>query len=350
MPKKAIHNLIQRYNSKLSNHLSHDKTVKKTLNQIKELNVPANLIHFTLIFEAIHEIDPYLANEIQKAIESKTYDNNTAETLFIELISQFFYQSLPTEEVENLLNELLEEIAFWLNETKTNKEFITSEIKLISQANLPEDISRRLQQNILPTLQSVINDTQGLQDQAKNSALEITQLKNELENAKTIAKTDELTNIPNRRGFNEIIAQMTAKANTDGHSFALIMLDIEHLKTINDEFGHLIGDGVLRYLAKQLDTEIKGKDTLARIGGEEFAILLPQTSYSDAFNVANNLRKKVEQSRLKVKTQDKPVSLTISAGVSTYQLGEAIEDIMDRADQALYQAKNSGRNKVCGDC
>lgn len=346
MPKKAIHNLIQRYNKFSSN----DIAVEKTLQQIEELNVPANPIHYTLIFEAVNEIDPYLANEIQKAITSKTYDNNTAETLFIELISQFIDQSLPTEEVKNLLNGLLEDITFWLNETKTKKEFIASEIKLVSQANLPEDIARRLNQNILPTLQSVINDTQRLQDQAKDSALEITQLKRELEQAKTIAKTDELTNIPNRRGFNEIISQMAATANTDSNSFALIILDIDHFKAINDKFGHLIGDGVLRYLAKQLDTEIKGKDTLARIGGEEFAILLPQTSYSDAFNVANNLRKKVEQSRLKVKTQDKPVSLTISAGVSTYQLGEAIEDVMDRADQALYQAKNNGRNKVCGDC
>lgn len=350
MPKKAIHNLIQRYNPNLSNHLSNDKAVEKTLQQIKELNVPANPIHYTLIFEAINEIDPYLANEVQKAITSKTYDNNTAETLFIELISQFIYQSLPTEEVENLLNELLEEIAFWLNETKTKRDFLDSEIKLVSQQNLPEDISRRLNQNILPTLQSVINDTQNLQDQANASALEITQLKNELEQAKTIAKTDELTNIPNRRGFNEIIAQMAASANTDSTSFALIMIDIDHFKAINDEFGHLIGDSVLRYLAKQLDAEIKGKDALARIGGEEFVILLPQTSYSDAFHVANNLRKKVEQNRLKVKTQDKSLSLTISAGISTYQLGEDIEDLMDRADQALYQAKNTGRNKVCGDC
>ncbi|MEA1988144.1 MAG: GGDEF domain-containing protein [Pseudomonadota bacterium] len=350
MPKKAIHNLIQRYNPNQPGHLSNDKAVEQTLQQIKELNVPANPIHYTLIFEAINEIDPYLAKEVQKAITSKTYDNNTAEALFIELISQFIYQTLPTEEVESLLNELLEGIATWLNETKTKEEFITSEIEIVSQVNLPTDVTQRLNNNILPTLQSIFADTQNLQELVSASALEITQLKNELEQAKNIAKTDELTNIPNRRGFNEIITQMASSANINSSSFALIMIDIDFFKAINDEFGHLIGDSVLRYLAKQLDAEIKGKDALARIGGEEFVILLPQTSYDNAFNVANNLRKKVEKNRLKVKTQDKPLSLTISAGLATYQLGEDIEDLIDRADQALYQAKNSGRNKVYGDC
>lgn len=152
---------------------------------------------------------------------------------------------------------MLEQIAYWLNETKAKKEYITSEIQLVNQANLSEDVSRRSNQNILPTLQSVFNDSQYLQEQATASALEITQLKNELEQAETIAKTDELTNIPNRRGFNEIIAQMAASANMNSSSFALIMIDIDFFKAINDEFGHLIGDSVLRYLAKQLDAEIK---------------------------------------------------------------------------------------------
>ena len=161
---------------------------------------------------------------------------------------------------------------------------------------------------------------------------------------------DPLTGLPNRMAFDERITLEINRCKRNHENICIAMWDIDHFKKVNDTYGHDAGDRVLKLLAQIINTRVRKVDMFSRIGGEEFVILLPQTSYSDAFNVANNLRKKVEQNRLKVKTQDKPLSLTISAGVSIYQLGEDLEYVMDRADKALYQAKNSGRNKVCGDC
>ncbi|BCN94043.1 GGDEF domain-containing protein [Thiomicrorhabdus immobilis] len=350
MSKDAIQNLIKRYHATADDHKAANKVAEQTHKQIKDLQICATPVHYTLMYEAISEIDPYLANEIQKAIANKSYDNSTAESLFIDLISQYVHPGLPPEEVEGLLNALLEEITSWVSQTKSKEELLTSEIEQVSRENLPLHIAERLDKKILPTLQSFFSDTDSLRKQVQNSAIEITQLKNELKQARAVAKTDELTNIPNRRGFNEIILRTVANADAEMSSFAMIMIDIDYFKAINDKFGHLIGDSVLRYLAKQLHEETKGKDSVARIGGEEFVVLLPNTGYDNAMNVANNLRKKIENNKLKVKNHETTLKLTVSAGVSTYQLGESIESLINRTDQALYQAKNSGRNKVCGVC
>lgn len=221
------------------------------------------------------------------------------------------------------------------------------DIEELSHFELPREVKAHLNDRVMPTINSVIDDTNRLKTQVSHSADEITQLKNELEKAHKAANTDELTGISNRRGFNEIINTLAKSANTEKTSFALLLVDIDFFKNINDEYGHLIGDSVLRYLAKKLDAETKGKDSVARIGGEEFVILLPQTDYEDAFTLADNLRIKVAAFNLKAKGEDKPLKLTISAGVAVYALDEDIEKPISRADKALYQAKNSGRNKVC---
>ncbi|WP_051145147.1 GGDEF domain-containing protein [Thiomicrorhabdus sp. Kp2] len=345
MPYKAVKNLVQRYNTH-NNHVSNSEPAWNTLAKIENLELPPNPVHFTLIYEAMHEMDPEFSKKIQKEIANKTY-SQSAESLYIELISHLLYQYLPTEQVQNLLIDLLKEIENWLVASKKSEQIIVSEIKEFSELEQPLEIQNRLKESLLPTIHSILEDTGKLKNQVNSSATEITQLKNELERAKMVANTDELTGVPNRRGFNTIIKKLSETAQEENTPFALILIDIDFFKSINDKFGHLIGDSVLRYLAKQLDSETKGKDSIARIGGEEFVILLPQTEYQNALKLADTLRQKVASFTLKVKGQDKPLKLTISAGVATYQIGEDIEKLIERADKALYQAKHSGRNKVC---
>jgi len=349
MPKKAIHNLVQRYNTPQANLNDCGRSAQDTLDKISQLKVRPSPVHYTVIFEAIQRVDPYLATEVQKAIDNNSYDDEMAETLFVDLFSQYLYQHLPTDEVESLLNELLVQIQSWVDSTKDKETLVESELAIVTQESQAPSVNKRIEATILPALKSLFSDTQELQKQVNLSAVEIQHLRNELEQAHTIAKTDELTKIPNRRGFNELIDNMVKDAKAESSSFALIILDIDHFKRINDDFGHLIGDSVLRYLAKQLQAETKGKDAIARIGGEEFVVLLPNIEYSNAITLANKLREKIGRNRLNVKSHSKPLKLTISAGVSMYQMGEEIDTLIERADKALYKAKNSGRNKVYGE-
>jgi len=348
MQTDAFKKLVNRYRANNSSKLDSKITAEKALKEIKQLALPATPIYFTLMYEVVSEIDPDLANSIQDAINTNTLNNCKAEELFIGFLTQYIYNGLPPEEVESILNTLLEEISSWLHQSKLNEKILTSEITLLSQEKLPTHVAEQVNNKILPTLQNFFNANDSLKKQVEDSSLEITQLKNELQQARNEAKTDALTNIPNRRGFNEIIACMINEADLKNTPFSIIILDIDFFKFINDEFGHLIGDSVLRYLAKQLNEETKGKDAVARIGGEEFVVLLPNTNYENAINVANNLRQKIEDNRLKVKNHNAKLKLTVSAGVATYDFNESSDELLNRADQALYKAKNSGRNKVCG--
>jgi len=161
-----------------------------------------------------------------------------------------------------------------------------------------------------------------------------------------MATTDYLTGLLNRReGFRRIIAEFS-RAGRAGKPLCAMMLDIDHFKHINDTHGHLTGDSVLKSLAATLKNALRGSDILCRYGGEEFLIVLPETGIEETTLLAERLRQQIEQSVLH--TQDrKKLNVTISIGVVGHQAEESYEHLIARADQALYKAKESGRNRVC---
>jgi diguanylate cyclase (GGDEF)-like protein len=158
------------------------------------------------------------------------------------------------------------------------------------------------------------------------------------------AQTDALTGLPNRRHFFEEGLKAAAAAGPDAVLSALL-LDIDHFKAVNDGFGHPVGDEVLRELASRCRGLLRAHDLMARIGGEEFAVLLPGTKLSEAADVAERLR--AAFSGMPMATQGGPVAVTVSLGGAVLSApGESFEGLLKRADVALYQAKHGGRNRV----
>jgi diguanylate cyclase len=130
-----------------------------------------------------------------------------------------------------------------------------------------------------------------------------------------------------------------------GHPLTLLMIDIDRFKHFNDNYGHRAGDGVLKEVARVLVNSTKGADTVARYGGEEFAIILPETTPDNAEKLAEKLRQNVSSRRIRNKKTGKDFGqLTVSIGLSGLKLGENILEFIDRADEALYRAKQAGRN------
>lgn len=156
------------------------------------------------------------------------------------------------------------------------------------------------------------------------------------------AKSDPLTGLPNRRHFDLALQERLARVAVNRHSdvFSVAILDIDHFKPINDHHGHAVGDQVLQQLAKLLASQLRGRDIAARIGGEEFALLMPETSLDEASNALERLRRAIETYRWQ------PVPITASLGVTGYLSGDTSESLMARADSALYTAKHLGRNHV----
>jgi len=169
-----------------------------------------------------------------------------------------------------------------------------------------------------------------------------------LEKANREAMTDGLTGIANRRAFDEQIAASMEDAIARKSPLAILFIDIDHFKKFNDIHGHTTGDQVLRLVSSLLVRNIKTGDMGARYGGEEFAIILPGVSLKNGLSVADRLRRVIENKVLVDRQSDKNLGqITLSIGVAQYCEGEDVSSFIKRADAALYEAKRTGRNRVC---
>ncbi|HEY0288309.1 MAG TPA: diguanylate cyclase [Pseudomonas sp.] len=165
-----------------------------------------------------------------------------------------------------------------------------------------------------------------------------------LEEQRQKALLDTLTGLPNRAAWNERLDHDIEQLQKNRSSLLMGILDLDHFKRINDGYGHLAGDKVLKIIASQLRKRLRPSDFIARYGGEEFVFLLPHTAMSDGLVLLESLRSTVEQCPFHFKGE--PVTITVSMGVTTFKAGERSDVALKRADEALYRAKNEGRNRI----
>lgn len=160
-----------------------------------------------------------------------------------------------------------------------------------------------------------------------------------------LASLDTLTSIYNRRAFDELAGRSLLDSSKCGKTSSLLTLDLDHFKTINDRYGHAMGDRVLKRVTEAIAAQLRSRDIFGRYGGEEFSILLPDTAAEQALLVAERLRQVVQDLRFDIETV--PMSLTVSIGLATDRgTPKALERLFDESDRALYLAKAQGRNQV----
>lgn len=165
----------------------------------------------------------------------------------------------------------------------------------------------------------------------------------EMEDKLTVqSNTDYLTGVSNRRHFMQAADKQLSAHKRHKRILSALMLDIDHFKRINDTFGHSTGDDVIRAFTDTCQKNLRREDLLGRLGGEEFAVLLPETSLSRALLIAQRIRKKVE----KESQQHNRPAITVSIGLAELREGDHVDDLLNRADEALFAAKHAGRNQV----
>ncbi|PCJ49069.1 MAG: hypothetical protein COA74_07320 [Gammaproteobacteria bacterium] len=189
------------------------------------------------------------------------------------------------------------------------------------------------------------NRIQALQEELQKTQTETELLKENLQQQQDRALTDPLTKLPNRHAYNERLHLEYNRWRRYQKPLSLVMGDIDFFKKINDTHGHLAGDTALRETAQILLQGIRSTDFVARFGGEEFVMLLPETKIKDATKAINQIRKNVQAHT--VKEGSASITLTISFGVATFEKGDTFSSVLARADKALYRAKDKGRNQVC---
>ena len=183
--------------------------------------------------------------------------------------------------------------------------------------------------------------------QMQQSQQRIEQLQTELLQTQRSADSDPLTRLNNRRAFDRELRRLLCE--TGGREpLCLIFCDVDRFKQFNDDYGHLMGDRVLRRVGELLLEQAPTNAIAARFGGEEVAIILPMTNSAEASAIAEQLRHRIEQLRVKLKNSDHVLdNITASFGIAGALPGDTLDSLLERADQALYAAKRSGRNRVC---
>lgn len=159
-----------------------------------------------------------------------------------------------------------------------------------------------------------------------------------------MASTDKLTGAANRQAFEEYFAQSLARSVLDSTPMSVLIFDIDYFKRVNDQHGHNIGDLVIQTVSNMVKSQLRDEDLLCRWGGEEFLILLPNIDLSRSHDIAERIRASIEARVIRVNGNE--IRVTVSVGVAEHRTSEKPEELINRVDVALYQAKEQGRNRV----
>jgi diguanylate cyclase len=190
-------------------------------------------------------------------------------------------------------------------------------------------------------------EARSLGHELQRSSREVAELQTHLERMRQEAVTDPLTRVGNRKCFDDSLRRLATRSLEDGTPLSLMLVDIDHFKAFNDTYGHALGDDVLRLVAGQIRRQVREDDVVARFGGEEFAVLLPNLDAPHAAAVAERVRAAIASRRLRTRETGRDLGqVTVSIGVGSYNPGESLEAFFGRVDAALYAAKRGGRNRV----
>ena len=216
----------------------------------------------------------------------------------------------------------------------------------LNSANNAETI-RQIVERLASSTRAAEQNNQALQDKLSSARNEINLLQSNLEQVRAESLMDPLTTLSNRKHYDSCITREVRNAIANKQPLSLLITDIDHFKRFNDNFGHLTGDQVLRLVALAVKNNVKGQDIACRYGGEEFVVILPDTSLRSATTVADHVRRAVMSKELiKRSTGENLGRITISVGVAEFRPGDTHQSFYDRADKCLYMAKRNGRNMV----
>ncbi len=317
--------------------------------QMTSLDIPVSPQNYAIWYRYVGGEDQELNDVIDVML--KRNDKFTEETM--NMLHSQFSGELHGEDLEDLRNELqalvttvYKSVAEISGESTGLSDTLVDSAGLISQAGSVDEIKE--------VISKVVSDTRQFGEKSAQLGARFEAAQEEMESMRELlsslqseVRRDELTGIPNRKAFDEMLTKQISLGSRQKRPFSLLMIDIDHFKNVNDTFGHLIGDEILKFMAGRIESRLRTEDMVARFGGEEFTAILPETVAADAFHLAYELCKYFAKTSLKRGTEPKNVGkVTISVGIAEFKGEETPKELLARADQALYKAKNSGRNQV----
>ena len=255
------------------------------------------------------------------------------------------------EALKVMIQQMLAELGELSSKTGDFHQSVGRYAEVIEEADSLESLTGVVREMVTESraVQSLVQQTQARLQEEHSKATDLSErvvkLEDEMRRLSDEVSTDQLTQIANRRGLMQAFSIEQARLERSGGHLAIGLLDIDNFKRLNDELGHSAGDEALKSLAAIVSKTLRPTDRVARYGGEEFVVLLPETPVGEGEQILTRLQRSLTGGLFMHK--DKQVFVTFSAGVTSYQLAERIEVALERADQALYEAKRTGKNRAC---
>lgn len=311
--------------------------------------VPVTPENYWVWYQYVSGEIPPINEAIDRAFaRGETVDEAATQALYKRYIEDPGQEHLS--HAEDTVRRLLETITNSLNTADSEVERYETSLDECAELlgdEITTDRLRDLIEALTRSTRRMQEGTAALHANLDESRNEVRALRQELEQVRAQAKIDPLTKLANRFGFEDGIAAMRGSPRAGGSEHALLIADIDKFKNVNDRYGHLFGDKILKVVAKAIAAIAGPDDIVARFGGEEFIIVLNNADLDSAAAAAEKLRSGLEAGRIfNPKTNKEIERITVSVGVTEFDPDEPVDAAIERADGALYEAKNNGRNRV----
>lgn len=328
-----------------------DLWAKLAMERLRADDLPPTPNNFAVFYAYASGKDPNLNMSVDALLAKSGHVTQAmCSELFLSFIS-IDAENRALQSISTSIETEIQNVMSALSQSRSNAQDFDKTLSTFSgelQGDVSLDQIKAAVSRVAEETRMMAEQNQRLSSQLSQSTQELTEMRFNLDEVRKASLIDPLTEIGNRKYFDNEMARVTAEAQESGTPLCALMADIDHFKKFNDTYGHLIGDEVLKLVARTLVENLKGRDIIARYGGEEFVILLPNTRAEDAERVGNMLRTILSTKQVtRRRTNENLGVVTISIGVTEYKGGEDTEGFVARADKAMYEAKQTGRNKVC---
>ena len=332
---------------------SYDHTVdivRDAIPRMSQLKIPITPGNYAVWYEYLSDVNQGLREEMDRLLaRPQPITNAEMRGLYERYLEE---RSEKLQLAKTALGQVVAALMSQIDEADGSFSSFTTEMgeiaRELTERSTVADLDAMIERAMRAT-HTALERGALIRRQVAELATEMHQVRSALARSHEQARTDALTRVYNRLAFEEELEDLAKTASQDTHAPCLIMVDVDHFKQVNDTYGHLAGDYVLRTVAHEIKDSVRGRDMVARYGGEEFAVLLRDTPRSGCLAVAENLRASIERSRITLPEAlgaGRTVAVTVSLGGAWLREQEPLEAFVNRADRALYRSKQGGRNRV----
>jgi diguanylate cyclase len=327
---------------------------KQAIEAMEAHGVWPTALNFELWTHYVSDKESSLAGEIDQLIEAgEPFTDSVGEQLAARHLPKARLNGEILDAGDALTKEL-DSVTRAIESARESSEAYGQQLATASQSLDVEDKTaiKAMVDTLTSATRRVQRENQSLESQLADTTAEVSRLREHLEMVRRDAMTDALTNLANRKAFDEALERACAEAEATGEALTLAVIDIDHFKSFNDTWGHQTGDQVIRYVASVIGRAgSAGARVAARYGGEEFALIFPGEGARVALAVLEEVREEVSSRVLKRRSTNEDLgAITVSSGLAERRLGEPVVGFVERADAALYASKRGGRNKTsCAD-